>query len=285
MIQLGSGETIQFSLETYGTISPLPSPLITYPEVYPYYPAKPAKYPHRQKRPHVHGLNSTSDGKQVYICDLGSDATWVARRDSEGIKVIGRLERERGDTPRHCLLSPDGQSHCGIKVGDVDIVEKYLYVISELQSQLLIYSTSTHRLLSRIDVTPPNLPPYGKEQLLVAELYIHPTHRRTLYVSNRGALRVREPDGSKAHYGIKGDSISIVLLNEQGSGVEETKWVETGLDWIRGMRISDDGKWLACAGEYGGGIEIYEISGERGELMNLRARNEGIKDVNCVLWL
>jgi hypothetical protein len=26
-------------------------------------------------------------------------------------------------------------------------------------------------------------------------------------------------------------------------------YLETGLDWIRGMRVSDDGKYLACCGE------------------------------------
>lgn len=87
------------------------------------------------------------------------------------------------------------------------------------------------------------------------------------------------------NYGDKGDSITVVLLDEDGSSVVDMQWVETGLDWIRGMRISDDGRWLACAGEYGGGLEIYEISGERGEVMNLRAADVGIKDVNCVLWL
>lgn len=74
-------------------------------------------------------------------------------------------------------------------------------------------------------------------------------------------------------------------MDEDGSSVVDMQWVETGLDWIRGMRISDDGKWLACAGEYGGGMEIYEISGERGQIISLRATDEGIKDVNCVLWL
>jgi len=136
-----------------------------------------------------------------------------------------------------------------------------------------------------VDVTPPHLPISAKQQLLTAELYINPLHPQTLYISNRGALRLHDDQGEDVNYGDKGDSITVVLLDEDGSSVEEMKWVETGLDWIRGMKIGDDGRWLACAGEYGGGVEVYEISGERGEVMNLRARDEGIKDVNCVLWL
>jgi 6-phosphogluconolactonase (cycloisomerase 2 family) len=96
---------------------------------------------------------------------------------------------------------------------------------------------------------------------------------------------LKDDQGEKVNYGDKGDSITIVLLKEDGSGVQDMKWVETGLDWIRGMRVSDDGKWLACAGEYGGGLEIYEISGERGEVLNLKAKDDEVKDVNCVLWL
>ena len=62
-------------------------------------------------------------------------------------------------------------------------------------------------------------------------------------------------------------------------------YIETGLDWIRGMRISDDGRYLACCGEVGGGLEVYEIEGERGEVLTLGGKDEGVKDVNCVLWV
>jgi len=160
-------------------------------------------------------------------------------------------------------------------------IEKYLYVNSELQSQLLIYSTTTRSLLFRTDVTPPHLTLEEKATLLTSELYLHPHHPQTLYVSNRGALRLHDAPSRND----KGDSISIILLNQDGSGVERITHLETGLDWPRGMRISEDGKWLAVAGEYGGGLEIYEIGGERGEILELRAKERGIKDVNCVLWL
>jgi 6-phosphogluconolactonase (cycloisomerase 2 family) len=62
-------------------------------------------------------------------------------------------------------------------------------------------------------------------------------------------------------------------------------YLETGLDWMRGMRISDDGMYLACCGEVGGGLEVYEIGGERGEVLSLVGKVEGVKDVNCVLWV
>ena len=154
-----------------------------------------------------------------------------------------------------------------------------------MRSELLIYSTTTHKLLSRTKTTPPHLPSH---KLLSAELYIHPIHRSTLYISNRGSRRLNRSNpelGPGTEEGVgEGDSITIILLSGN-SEVERMIYLETGLDWIRGMRISDDGRYLACCGEVGGGLEIYEITGERGEILTLIAKGEGVRDVNCVLWV
>lgn len=119
--QLGSGETIYIPLQPDGRFAPSASPLLTYPGPYPYKPSGDtgnndndsrgeAKFPHRQTGPHVHGLTISSGG-DVYINDLGSDTTWIAERDGEsGLRVVGNLESHRGDTPRHSVLSQDGQS-------------------------------------------------------------------------------------------------------------------------------------------------------------------------------
>jgi len=164
-------------------------------------------------------------------------------------------------------------------------LDQYLYVNSELQSELLIYSTTTHELLSRTKTTPSHLPSH---KLLSAEIYIHPVHRFTLYISNRGSRRLNRENpelGPGTEDGIgEGDSITIILLSGD-SEVERIIYLKTGLDWIRGMRISDDGKYLACCGEVGGGLAVYEITGERGEVLTLIAKDEGVKDVNCVLWV
>lgn len=181
--------------------------------------------------------------------------------------------------------------------------EKHLYVNSELESNLLIYDTSTLALISKTDLTTPDLPTSIRELLLTAELYSHPIHTETLYVSLRGTQRMDEMGIPRGYPDLpsppsediqntlnkhKGDSIAVVLLSDQASSshVEEVIHVQTGLDWIRGMRVSDDGKYMAAAGEFGaGGLEIYEISGQRGEMFKLVVRDDSVKDVNCVLWL
>jgi len=85
-------------------------PLLTYPETYPYKNAGvEAKYPTRQAGPHVHGVTTDSKGR-LYICDLGSDAIWIAESTGNGVEVVGMMDRERGDTPRHALVSDHGES-------------------------------------------------------------------------------------------------------------------------------------------------------------------------------
>ena len=46
----------------------------------------------------------------MYICDLGSDAIWIAESTGNEVEVVGMMDRERGDTPRHALVSDDGES-------------------------------------------------------------------------------------------------------------------------------------------------------------------------------
>jgi 6-phosphogluconolactonase (cycloisomerase 2 family) len=77
-----------------------------------------AKFPTRQQGPHVHGVTTDSRGR-VYICDLGSDATWVAEPDGDGLKVVGMMERKRGDTPRHALVSDDSTIYLHSKTIDI----------------------------------------------------------------------------------------------------------------------------------------------------------------------
>jgi 6-phosphogluconolactonase (cycloisomerase 2 family) len=168
------------------------------------------------------------------------------------------------------------------------VIDQYLYVNSELQSELLIYSTSTYKLLSRTDITPPHFSPSQKRALLSAEIHIHPIHQRTLYISNRGARRLTRSNpelgfGPEEGNG-EGDTITIILLSPT-SEVERLVYLQTGLDWIRGMRVSGDGRFLACCGEVRGGLEVYEIGGERGEILELVAKHENVRDVNCVLWV
>lgn len=119
-----------------------------------------------------------------------------------------------------------------------------------------------------------------------AEIVLSPTHPRTLYASNRWELSVNEknpelPDLPKQ----SGDAVAIVLLNEKGDGVEDVKFVRTGCDQVRGMQVSKDGKYVALAGQEGGGVEIWEVKGERGEEWRLAGKDEQMESVTDFIWL
>jgi len=121
-----------------------------------------------------------------------------------------------------------------------------------------------------------------------AELCYTRKYPRTLFASNRLELQIfdKQPDlPPLPDYPPSGDAIAIVRLNEDGQGVKDVKHVRTGCNNVRGMMLSPDGKYAAVAGQDGGGLEIWTISGEDGEDWKLAAKDEKIEGVNTIVWL
>jgi len=123
-----------------------------------------------------------------------------------------------------------------------------------------------------------------------AEISLHPKIPNVLYVSNRWARHIaqREPHLQNVPQEVPpGDEIAIILLSANGRQVEAIKHVPTKLDVIRGMRLSEDGKYAAAVGQEGGGIEVYAITGDRGEIWTLAAALNADLDGNIkhAVWL
>ena len=112
-----------------------------------------------------------------------------------------------------------------------------------------------------------------------AEICLNPTIPNVVYCSNRGQLQLKDTAGAK------GDAVAIVLLSQDGGKVEQIKFVETGCDQIRGMQISKDGKFAAVGGQNGGGVEIYQIGGKRGDEWKLAAKDETLESIVSFVWL
>lgn len=105
-----------------------------------------------------------------------------------------------------------------------------------------------------------------------AEVCIHPTIKNVLYVSNRWQRHIaqREPHLQDVPTNLPpGDTVTIILLSQDGRSVKHIRYVQTGADVIRGMRISENGRYAMVAGQEGGGLEIYEISGAKGDVWTL----------------
>ncbi|GKZ24456.1 hypothetical protein AbraCBS73388_011270 [Aspergillus brasiliensis] len=114
-----------------------------------------------------------------------------------------------------------------------------------------------------------------------AEISLHPSIPNVVYVSNRWERHIakREPHLQNVPQDLpQGDAIAIILLSDDGRKVKNIKHVRTNLDVIRGMRLSDDGKYVVVAGQEGGGVEVYAITGDKGDKWTLVAGlNEGLE--------
>lgn len=172
-----------------------------------------------------------------------------------------------------------------------------MYVLGELSHTVVAFdlSTSPAEDIQPIDgfspsVVPPSVHPDHQLMMDSAEICLHPNVTNVLYVTNRWERHIAELEPHLENDPKElppGDAIAIILLSNDGRRVEETKFVRTNLDTIRGMRLSSDGSLVALGGQEGGGVEIYSISGERRDVWNLAASlNEGLESgIKHAVWL
>lgn len=166
-------------------------------------------------------------------------------------------------------------------------------MLTELSHQILVFplndaSYPKHPLpQAEGNIVPPSVPATHQTYMDAGECVLHPSVPNVVYASNRWELHLKEknPDLPAVEPKPSGDAIAVVLLGKDGSQIEQIKHVRTGCDTVRGMRISPDGKYVALGGQEGGGLEIWEVSGERGDVWKLAAKDESIKSITDCLWL
>lgn len=124
------------------------------------------------------------------------------------------------------------------------------------------------------NIIPPDVHPDHQSMMDSAEICRHPTNQGILYVTNRWERHIAERSEHLQSASLskpQGDAIAIIVLSSCGRKVERIKHVRTNLDVIRGMRISDDGKYAVAVGQESVGVEIYEIGGSGGDEWQLAA--------------
>ena len=172
-----------------------------------------------------------------------------------------------------------------------------MYVIGELSHTIVAFDLSTGPAANiqpipgfAPNIIPPNVHPDHQSLMDSSELSLHPYIPNVLYASNRWERHIanREPHLRNVLTELPpGDAITIILLSDNGRRVEEVKHIRTNLDTIRGMRIHQDGEFAIAAGQEGGGVEVYRISGKRGDIWTLVAGlREGLDiGIKHAIWL
>ncbi|CAH0022326.1 unnamed protein product [Clonostachys rhizophaga] len=234
----------------------------------------------RQRQCHVHQVLEDKRGF-LYAPDLGADRVWVLKGDQTKLDICGWLQCPPGTGARHAVFGSE---------------EKIMYVIGELSHTIIAFdlSTSPEENTQPIDgfvhnIIPPHVHPDYHFMMDSSELCVHPKIPNILYASNRWErhIKERQPDLKTVPEVPDGDSVAILLLSADGRRLEEMKHVRTKVDTIRGMRLSDDGKYVVVLGQEGGGIEVYAINGERGDTWKLVASlDEGLEGgIKHAVWL
>lgn len=179
----------------------------------------------------------------------------------------------------------------------MQITEKIMYVLGELAHTVLAFdlsSAAADNIQPISDFAPSVIPPSihhaHQSTMDSAEICVHPRIPNVLYVSNRWERHIaqREPHLKDVPTELApGDTVAIILLSDDGRSVQGVKHVRTNLDTIRGMRLSDDGQYVAVCGQEGGGVDVYIISGDRGDVWTLvGGLSEGLEiGIKHVVWL
>jgi 6-phosphogluconolactonase (cycloisomerase 2 family) len=134
-------------------------------------------------------------------------------------------------------------------------------------------------------IIPSSVDPAYHLQLNASEIVSNPAVPNVLYASNRWELHIKEKDSSYAGEEQEGDAIAIALLSSDGSKIESITHVRTGCDAVRAMCPSPDGKYVALAGQEGGGVEIWKVEGQRGDQWKLAGKNPEITNITDIVWV
>src|SRR6185437_16174713 len=189
----------------------------------------------RQEGPHAHEIVMSPDNRFALITDLGLDEIFSYPFDSaKGTLAEPHITKSHpGAGPRHMVFSKDG---------------KFLYVIHELQSTIVVYSylPADGRLKELQTISA--LPGDFKGKSTAAEIALSPSGK-FLYASNRGS-----------------DSIAVFSVDSAKGTLKPVESDSVLGKTPRDFVIDPSGRFLLVPNQDSGNIVVYRIDQASGHL-------------------
>lgn len=209
--------------------------------------------PERQQGPHAHAGVFSPDNRFVIIADLGLDQLLVypfnATNGTLGTPHI--VKTHPGAGPRHLIFGTQG---------------KFLYVINEIQSTIVVYSyDAAHGSLHALQ-TISSLPDDFKGKSTAAEIALAPSGR-FLYASNRGD-----------------DSVVVFRRDEKDATLKLVEFDSTQGKTPRSFSLDPTGHWLIAADQDSNKLVVFRIDPDTGHLSLTNEAHE-VSAPACVLFV
>jgi 6-phosphogluconolactonase len=191
----------------------------------------------RQEGPHAHWIGVTPDNRFAMAVDLGIDQVLVYRFNEKTGTLSpnhpASVAMEPGSGPRHLDFHPNG---------------KFVYVLSELQSKINVFSydlrQGTLQPLQHIATVPKEFSGTNYP----AEIRVHP-NGKFLFASNRGH-----------------DSIAVFSIDQKNGTLSPVGPFSTQGKKPRNFEIDPSGSRLFVANQESGNIVIFDIDQTTGKL-------------------
>ena len=191
----------------------------------------------RQEKAHPHSCNFSTDGKYLYVPDLGADRIWsvpLEHHESKYIEAKSGLSALGGSGPRLMVIHPNGLA----------------YVLNELSCTLAVYKLLPKGELTEvqeISALPATMTDEQKANYLAADLHLHPNNK-WLYYSIRGF-----------------DKIAVFHIDEDGRATLTTH-VPAGGECPRGILIMPGGQQIVVASQNSDKVIGFNVCQENGTL-------------------
>lgn len=192
-------------------------------------------HPTRQEGPHIHSSALSPDGKVLVVVDLGTDRIYRFAVENGRLVVphLSYVALPAGCGPRFSTFSTDGA---------------YLYVVTELSDEVLVYRTSDFTLQGRYALNGEN--PEGGAHIALS------SNGRYLYASLRVSSAANEKQCKVS------DGVAIYECLPNGA-LKKVHYQPTG-GHPRHFTVSNDGSVLVVACRDSNTIEIYPLDKNTG---------------------